>query len=309
MKKRKVLVTGGNGFVGSHLVRFLIEKGDEVTVFKGDLRFSRLDFRKYDQVYHLAAKTASAMKDGADDLYSNNIESTRRVVAACEKAKARLLFVSSGEVLFKGSWSDRRALYTASKSAGEGFCFASGYDDWVIARLANPYGPGQPEHYALPTFIRGMYEEGVVSVQNGSDTRSLIYITDAVEALYNLMNNPACSRGSWTVCSNEEVMVGTIAQMIQVAFMKHGINTRVQIPESSTAERRFYLNTPATKVSIVNGIQMMVDNFMNNQANKQAHGTESQVTSEQQKGDRSESSRARKSKKSASKKARKIKNV
>lgn len=132
---RRTLVTGGSGFIGSHLVSLLLERGDDVTVIdnlstgrrgnlpprRDRLRFIEADLshalnafgpgERFDEIYHLAA--AVGVKLVTDDpilAVETNVGRTLDLLRfalgrACDGGHSRMLVVSSSEVYGKGSKS------------------------------------------------------------------------------------------------------------------------------------------------------------------------------------------------------------
>ena len=177
---RKVLVTGGAGFIGSNLVRRLAELGDDVRVLDnfstgnrrnlaelaGDVEIVEGELRSYERVhnavrgteivYHLGA-LGSVPRSVQDPLTSSavNVEGTLNVLlAARDEGVGRVVFASSSSV-----YGDARALpldedatpapvspYAVSKLAGEHYTrvFARVYGLPTVAlRYFNVYGPRQ----------------------------------------------------------------------------------------------------------------------------------------------------------------------
>ncbi len=117
----RALVTGGNGFVGRHLVRALAARGDEVVAmdlaewaggaapsirsFVGDLRDAAALERACegaDTVFHVASRVQTR-KTGADEVFDVNVGGTRKLLAACRaKAVPRMVYVSSASVVYGG---------------------------------------------------------------------------------------------------------------------------------------------------------------------------------------------------------------
>lgn len=163
MSPKRVVVTGGHGFVGSHLVEHLVARGDEVTVFDsvshprdvpapvrdhaklvvGDIRDPQAVAKAIrpgvDAVYHLAAVV------GVDqylarplDVIDINLLGTRHVLDATAKAGAKLVVASTSEIFGKnpavpwaedddrvlGSTTTDRWTYSSSKALAEHMTFA-----------------------------------------------------------------------------------------------------------------------------------------------------------------------------------------
>lgn len=117
----RALVTGGNGFVGQHLVRALAARGDEVVAMDlaawagGDaanIRSLTADLRDaaaleracdgIDTVFHVASRVQTR-KTGADEVFDVNVGGTKKLLSACRKnGVSRLVYVSSASVVYGG---------------------------------------------------------------------------------------------------------------------------------------------------------------------------------------------------------------
>ena len=189
----KVLVTGGGGFVGSNLVRALLERGDDVRVLdnfstgrrenlagldvdvvEGELRsYERVHnaVRGVDVVYHLGA-LGSVPRSVQDPLTSSavNVEGTLNVLlAARDESVRRVVFSSSSSIYGSGGElprtermpADPISPYGVAKLAAERYCvsFARVYHGFetVVLRYFNVFGPRQDptSQYAavVPLFV------------------------------------------------------------------------------------------------------------------------------------------------------------
>ncbi|HRZ87276.1 MAG TPA: NAD-dependent epimerase/dehydratase family protein [bacterium] len=177
----KVLITGGSGFLGSHLVDAFLKRGDEVTIIDtgSDLKIRhalshpKLHYvkdsifnlvllesliLKADLIYHMAAVVG--VEHYVEDPYkvlNVNVNGTQRVLELAFKYNKKVVFTSTSEVYgrnpkipFKedddrvlGSTRIDRWCYSTSKACGEHFCFA--YHKMglpvVVVRYFNVYGP------------------------------------------------------------------------------------------------------------------------------------------------------------------------
>lgn len=195
----KILVTGGAGFVGSHLVERLLAQGEEVRVLdnfstgKLDnlLSSQRLEIKSGDVknkkdceqackgisiVFHLAAKTniTQSLKD-PEDCYETNISGTLNMLqAAYHHNVKRFVFASSGAIygLANNLPLDEKTTpypitaYAISKLAGEHYCYLFAQEhgiESVSLRYANIYGPKQTIEKvypkAIPTFIQCAFND------------------------------------------------------------------------------------------------------------------------------------------------------
>jgi UDP-glucose 4-epimerase len=210
MRAGYVLVTGGAGFIGSHLVRWLVAEGSAEVVVLDSLRRgrienlescrNRIEFVRGDVqdrelvrqlaegvelIYHLAAE--SRVLDAEEDLertFKTNVQGTFNVLsAALEAGVRRVIFTSSREV-----YGDPKALpvsedaplapknaYGVSKAAAELWCraFQSRGLDVVILRLANVYGFGDRALSGRPLLVYG-----------GSQVLDFVWVGDVVDVLF-----------------------------------------------------------------------------------------------------------------------------
>jgi nucleoside-diphosphate-sugar epimerase len=217
-----VLVTGGAGFIGSHLVERLVAQGQSVRVLDDgssgnwanlvtlpsplevvELRggtitqFSmcRLATKGVKVVYHLAARTGvgRSVEDPLETDRVNTHGTLNLLQAAHEAGVRRVVFTSSSSVYGGSLASDEmaplrpRSPYAASKLAGEMYCrvFVELYGlGAVVLRLFNVYGPRQRGNAVVPAFIRLLSQgEPVVIEGDGEQTRDFTYVEDVVDAL------------------------------------------------------------------------------------------------------------------------------
>jgi len=219
----KVLVTGDTGFVGTHLVKKLIELNHEVTGFSPD---KGKDIRNYaeieksvkgkDVVIHLAAQTDVRKSFENPKLdYEVNYQGTKNVVKACEKFGTRLIFTSSAAV-----YGNSRDIPTHEDSPklpvsfyGLHKLFAEKECERInpfIIRPFNIYGPGG--HGAINKFTELIKnDKEIVLFNDGSHTRDYIYINDIVSALIlGLKSKP----GVYNIASGKETSLKEVIDAI-----------------------------------------------------------------------------------------------
>lgn len=223
----KVLVTGGLGFIGSHLVHKLVAEGDDVIALDNLKRTARTKLQKLEQarrvqvvetdirdfaqlaqavkgcdvVFHLAAQSnVMGAIDDPDYSITTNVLGTFNVLrAAAEAGVKRVVFTSSREVygepkatpVAESHPSDAKNSYGASKAAGEAYCrtFAHTHGLAVeVVRLANVYGPGDSGR-VLPLWMTAASEGRDLLVYGGEQVIDFLWVGTAVDALLHASRN------------------------------------------------------------------------------------------------------------------------
>ena len=218
LRGQRVLVTGAAGFIGSHLVRALKERGAAVTaaarrpgpgLVAGDLRAPRFAARLLRAarpriVFHLAA--TRVRECGASDYVSSledNLMPAARLLAAADglSGLSRVVLCGSSEEYGPGSGhrdeSEREAptnAYAVSKTCVTHLAQALWRTRKVPAVVIRPtlvYGPGQPEDGMLiPTLAARLRAGRPFEMTAGKQTRDFVYIDDLVEALLRASTAP-----------------------------------------------------------------------------------------------------------------------
>ncbi len=248
----RVLVTGGAGFIGSHLTDALVARGDEVTVID-DLsagqsarvnghaalhKLSVIDAGQLAEVVgaarpelicHLAAQisvTASVAAPAADA--QSNVVGTVNVLEAARGVGARVLFCSSGGALYGRdapipSLEDVLPLpespYGIAKYCAEqyvGLYNRLHGTRHSVLRLANVYGPRQDpagECGVITIFCaRALAGERPVIYGDGTQTRDYVYVGDTVAAFLAAAGHGR--PGTWNIGTGTEVSVLELAAMV-----------------------------------------------------------------------------------------------
>ncbi len=248
----KVLVTGGAGFIGSHLVDRLIQEGHEVVVvdnlstgkrrnlnraarfFKLDIQSWRLErvFRneRPNVVMHLAAQmdVRKSVEDPVFDAQVNVLGTLNVLQQAVRHGVRKVVFSSSGGAIYgeqeiypapESHVTRPLSPYGISKLCGEQYLSyyqrVSGLQV-VNLRYANVYGPRQDpdgEAGVVAIFIQKLLNnEQAVVNGNGRQTRDFVYVEDVVEANLAVMGQE--TQGTYNVGTGEETSINDVLRIL-----------------------------------------------------------------------------------------------
>jgi UDP-glucose 4-epimerase len=211
----RVLVTGGSGFIGRHVVRLLLARGDEVRVVDrvpytgpnvevvtGDLRdagvIEEAAAGGFDGVVHLAALTSvlESVKD-PHGIFDHNVVVTEGLLEACRNGGIRhFVFASTNAVVGdvgRSTINEQAVLhpltpYGATKAASEMLlsAYSACYGITTVAlRYTNVYGAGmQMKDSVIARLMRaGQSGAGIEIYGDGEQLRDYLYVTDAARAM------------------------------------------------------------------------------------------------------------------------------
>jgi len=223
----KILVTGGAGFIGSHVTKQLIDKGHKVIVYDNLSRgFKKLiDPRagfvqgtladkeklskaldRVDAVIHMAAFIIVPESVEKPDVYwENNVVGTQILLAAMLQARVKKIIFSSSATVYGNP--DKLPLteespvkkaenpYGQTKIEMEKLIKKEHEENnlsAIILRYFNPYGPNElhdPETHAVPKFIKATLSKQPIPLYwKGEQTRDFIYVEDLAAAHVEALN-------------------------------------------------------------------------------------------------------------------------
>lgn len=247
----KVCVTGGAGFIGSHLTDRLLMEGYEVVVIDNlstgirehvhpKARFIEMDIRDealltlfqeeaFDYVFHEAAQTMvdASVKDPMYDA-DVNILGLLSVLEACKASGVKKILVPSSAAVYgnletlplvEENKGEPSSFYGLTKLAGEAYLtlykglFGLNY---VCYRYANVYGPRQGnggEGGVVSIFAKKLAQGDDITIfGSGKQTRDFIYVDDVVEA--NLCGLQEEVTGVFNVSTEQATSIETLARLL-----------------------------------------------------------------------------------------------
>ena len=239
----KIMVTGGNGFIGHTLVRHLLNEGNEVKVIdikpikfahpklefvkKSVLEDIRWEMRDSDLVYHLAAELGVINSDKKPlGTLAVNIDGTVNVFrCALGTNVKKIVYTSSSEVygepieipIREDSPKSPVSIYGVSKLTAE--MYAKGYVqeygmDINPVRLFNVYGPGQGFEWVMSIFIQKVLNnEAPVVFGDGSQVRCFTYIEDIVSGMTTIMKKGAKGE-AYNIANTDQITMKELAELI-----------------------------------------------------------------------------------------------
>lgn len=223
---KKILITGGAGFIGSHLVDILINKGFKVIVVDNlsngkkeninkKAKFYKLDIlssgirdvfqkEKPEIVVHLAAQInlRESLADPLKDAKINILGSLRVIEESLKTNVQKFIFASSGGALYSSGPFPSKETSKISPSSPYGIAkmtvekylefFGKSYGlDWISLRLSNVYGPRQRYDKGagvVAIFIYNLlHDKEIIIYGSGEQKRDFIYVEDVVSSFLEVV--------------------------------------------------------------------------------------------------------------------------
>jgi UDP-glucose 4-epimerase len=251
----RVVVTGGAGFIGSHVADAFLARDDDVLVIDdlssgsrenvpeaaelaeldvadGVRLGERLEAFRPDLICHLAAQASVTVSVTNPDLdFASNVRGTFNACQAAAELTARVLFASTGGALYgndapiptpESYVAQPLSPYGASKLAGEAFVATQGRSHGLahaVLRLGNVYGPRQNAHGEAGVVAifsdRLLNDEVPIVYGHGRPTRDYVHVADVTRAFLLAADNEIT--GTFNIGWGKEVSVLELLEILQRA--------------------------------------------------------------------------------------------
>ena len=284
---KRVVITGGNGFIGSHLIDELQRRGHKVISF--DLcrpQHNRVEtiigsvldtdkitkaLSKADFVFHLAGLLGThELVDCAIEATKVNVLGTLNVLEACRKSGAKLVEISK-----PNCWVNT---YTITKVAAESFTEMYRREHGLKAATTkwfNVYGGRQPlmeeagYKKLIPTaIVNALLGKPIEIYGNGEQTMDLVHTTDTVEATLSIMDNwKECEGNVFEIGEGKETTVneavetiialtGSSSEVVHIP-MRKGETDNTRLKADITALNRLAGWSP--RISLTDGLAQTIE--------------------------------------------------
>jgi dTDP-glucose 4,6-dehydratase len=299
----KILVTGALGFIGSHLVKKLIEAGHKVTGFdrlsdtskrsrislnfrliNGDLNDMSNICEGMDVVFHLAADTFvdHSIRDPQRFVRDNVLGTAKLLEDAIANHVFRFFQISTDEVYgerIDGKWTENAPLnprnpYAATKAAAD--CLVLSYANTyglnaVITRCENNYGRWQHRQKMIPAFVSAILAGQPIPIYgDGQHVRSWLHVNDHCDALIAILDTTFDKGEIFHISSDSERTNEWMAKEIIKYSGQHAMLGYV--PDRPGHDKRYALDSTklrsrsgwSPRISIDQGLEDTVNWFMEN---------------------------------------------
>ena len=246
----KIIITGGAGFIGKHLVNYLLDKGNVITIFdnfsnseensmgyfiKNGVKVINGDIRKFEEILketenqdiliHLAAKiSVSESILNPSETFEVNVDGTKNVLEACKRSNIKKVIIASSAAVYgesvpkiklkENTKTNPISPYGKSKLVMEQEIRKNNIN-CIILRFFNIFGIGQTSEYAgvITKFIEMISTNKPLKIfGDGMQTRDFVSINDVVESIYDAIKNG--KNGTYNIASGKAITINELAEFM-----------------------------------------------------------------------------------------------
>jgi len=250
--KEKILVTGGLGFIGSHIVNALSKQTDRdilvydvnahdakrrniVTVqgdiFDSDKLLKVMRGGEISDVVHMVGLASiPSCKENSDASYKLNVASVQAVLEAMRLSGVKRLVFPSTAAIYGATNGPQvgeetkprpSTVYGSHKLEAEQLIreYSGNYGcQYTILRLFNVYGDLDKEQGVVSLFLRKGLAGEPLTIKGGGQLRDFVFLSDVVEAFVNALNSVDSNHQTINVGSGVGVSINELAEMIRQSF-------------------------------------------------------------------------------------------
>ena len=275
----KILVTGGAGFIGSHLVNRLVKEGNEVVVIDillrgnkiekevlNSIQFVNEDVRNRDAIikytkgcdllYHFAAVLGvDVVADNPVETMDTEVIGLKNIVDAALLNKVEKVIYASTSGVYGHSAIEKSVTETIQIDPRTSYAIAKRYNeiylkavneekglDSISLRFFNVYGKRQDNRMVVPRFIEQAFKgEPLTIFGNGQQTRDFTYVDDTIESCIRLSEKVKGSE-IYNIANEDEITIKQLADEIVKATGSKSTVSYIEAPKKRydyEVERRY----------------------------------------------------------------------
>ncbi|MFT6699269.1 MAG: nucleoside-diphosphate-sugar epimerase [Porticoccaceae bacterium] len=245
LKGKKILVVGGNGYLGKFLVKVLRENEADIFVISRNCEQSNSQFTvditnfdetykviqkiKPDIVYHLAANI-SRNRDFSiyEEMSAVNVQGTLNILKSLEGIDAHFIFTSSSEIYGNNASPFHEnqipkpvSPYSLTKINAEMLVQTYSTNQskkFTNLRVFNFYGESMPEGFFIPQMIQSLKKGEDFLMTKGEQVRDFLYVGDVVKALVLTAKNTSSYGETMNVCSGKGTKLSQLAAAVNTSM-------------------------------------------------------------------------------------------
>jgi len=252
--KRKILITGGAGFIASCVADRLVQDPDNFVVIADNLltgdtknlpttdncKFIKCDVNEYDSianimttykfnyVFHYAAVVGFKRTLANPVMVLNDIQGIKNILNLSKNTGVDRVFYSSSSEVYgepvelpqneETTPLNSRLPYAIVKNLGEAFCKSYHQEyglNYTIFRFFNTFGPKQSIDFVMSKFLTAALKGNDITIYgDGSQTRTFCFVDDNVDATVNALYNDQCINEVLNIGNDHELSIKQLAELI-----------------------------------------------------------------------------------------------